>query len=440
MFRVGSRLSGMVAAKMSKTSEAALKDGALKSPSIRNSPAKPLLSLTLATHNRARYLERYLTHHITAFESAGLDYELIVSDNCSTDETPQILERYAQRHKRMRVTRQGSNIGAYNNIKYVLNEARGEIVLSIADDDVMVPHQLLNYVRRMDENRNLVMIQAPWFLVDETQDGAITGKFYDFDGERTFVRHDYAQCLEFIINHHVFPECWLLRTSAVQSVIGERHSFAYIFFNMLTRALGLGDVLFSPDPHIAATAIAKGDNAHVGNGELMEGWDMYRGGLEMLASYARQYQPGSMNDPGLLAHAIQSFTLQRMLVAARFHALAGKWSNTYHLQRRIHAYGGDCGLHVDHLNISRLAAMETAISECVNLGAEEIVVDDRVGQELLDFLKLPVGARVVRRADAAGDGRRTAFAMIGEATGITLGPKDFAFDLRAAMHRFPALP
>ncbi len=425
----------MVAAQMSKISQ-----GALKSPSIRSAPAKPLLSLTLATYNRARYLERYLTHHITAFESAGLDYELIVSDNCSTDETPQILERHAQRHRRMRVTRQDSNIGAYNNIGFVLNEARGEIVVNIADDDVMVSHQLLNYVRRMDENRNLVMVQSPWFLVDETQGDAITGKFYDFDGERTFGRYDYAQCLEFIINHHVFPECWLLRTSAVQSVIGERHSFAYTFFNMLTRALGLGDVLFAPDPHIAATAIAKGDNAHVGNGELMEGWDMYRGGLEMLASHARQYQPGSMNNPALLAHAIQSFTLQRMSVAARFHALAGKWSNTYHLQRRIHAYGGECKLHIDHDNISRLASLETAISECLNLGAEEIVMDERVSQDLIDFLKLPAGTRVVRRADAAGDGRRTAFATVGEADGIQLGPKDFSYDLLAAMHRFPALP
>ena len=59
------------------------------------SPTTPLLSLCLATYNRARYLDRYLTHHLGALDAAGIDYELVVSDNCSTDETPEILARYA---------------------------------------------------------------------------------------------------------------------------------------------------------------------------------------------------------------------------------------------------------------------------------------------------------------------------------------------------------
>jgi glycosyltransferase involved in cell wall biosynthesis len=59
------------------------------------SPTTPLLSLCLATYNRARYLDRYLTHHLTSLDAAGVDYELVVSDNCSTDETPDILARTA---------------------------------------------------------------------------------------------------------------------------------------------------------------------------------------------------------------------------------------------------------------------------------------------------------------------------------------------------------
>ena len=58
-------------------------------------PDSPTLSLCLATYNRARYLDRYLTHHLGALDASGLDYELVVSDNCSTDETPEILARYA---------------------------------------------------------------------------------------------------------------------------------------------------------------------------------------------------------------------------------------------------------------------------------------------------------------------------------------------------------
>jgi hypothetical protein len=304
---------------------------------------------------------------------------------------------------------------------------------------MMVPHQLLAYVRRMQENRGLVMVQAPWFLVDETQDGAITGKFYDFPQEQLFARDSYAQCLQFMINHHVFPECWLLRTDAVPHVVGLPHKFAYNYFNMLTRSLGLGDVLFSPDPHIAATAIAKGDNHHVGNHEVMEAWDNYRGGLELLASHARQFQPRSIGDVGMLATAIQSFTIQRMAVAARFQAAAANWSNCWHIQRRIHAYGGDAPVHLGHADVAKLAAVETALAECARLGAARIVMDNRVSRELLGLVKPPEGVPVLRREDAADSDMPTAWCTIGPDADLALKPGDRACDLLAVMHRFPPL-
>jgi hypothetical protein len=411
----------------------------LARPAVRTEAARPLLSLTLATYNRERYLEGYLTHHITAFEAAGIDYELVVSDNCSTDGTAAILARFAARHKAMRVVRQRENIGAHNNILFSFHEARGEIVVNIADDDMMVPHQLLAYVRRMQENPSLVMVQAPWFLVDETQGGAITGKFYDFPADQTFARGSYAQCLQFMINHHVFPECWLLRTRAVPQVIGLPHKFAYNYINKLTRALGLGDVLFSPDPHIAATAVAKGDNQHVGNHEVMEAWDNYRGALELLASHARQFQPGAIGDVGMLATAIQSFTIQRMAVAARFQAAAGNWSNCWHIQRRIHAYGGDAPVHLKHEDVAKLAAVETALAECARLGAARIIVDDRVSRELLAAVKRPDGVPVTHRAEAAETAGPTVWCVIGSAGDLPVQPGDRTYDLLAVMHRFPAL-
>ncbi|MET0295404.1 MAG: glycosyltransferase family 2 protein, partial [Phenylobacterium sp.] len=195
--------------------------------------ARPLLSLCLATYNRARYLDRYLTHHLTALETAGLDYELVVSDNCSTDETPQILEAFAARHPRLRVSRQPRNVGAYPNILTTLHQARGEVVVSISDDDLAVPHQLIAFAQRMAAEPDLMMIQAPWVLVDETRDGAIIGKFYDFEGEHRFGRGDYGGALAFVLEHHAFPECWLMRRSALPAIAGAVPRFTYSYFCML---------------------------------------------------------------------------------------------------------------------------------------------------------------------------------------------------------------
>jgi hypothetical protein len=401
--------------------------------------APPLLSLCLATYNRARYLDRYLTHHLDALDTAGIDYELVVSDNCSTDETPEILARYAAAHPRMRVARQPRNVGAYPNILATLHRARGEVVVSIADDDLAVPDTLLAYVRRMVDDPALAMIQAPWFLTDETRDGAVIGKFYDIPGENRFGQAQYGACLAFLIQHHVFPECWVIRRSALPSVVGPTPRFAYSFFWMLANALGKGDVLFCPEPHIAATAVSQG-GGQVGNSEAMESWDLYRGGLEMLTSFARQANPAGLADPATIAVAVQGFVNQRMAVAARLQAHAGAWSNAYQLLRRLHAYGETPAIDFEANDVAVLAAIETALLECAQLGAEVVVVGDGVPDNVLERMKPAEGVRLVR-ADGVepGDGRR-AYCSVGPAADPSMRPGDFGFDIVPAMDRFPRFP
>jgi hypothetical protein len=404
------------------------------------SPTTPLLSLCLATYNRARYLGRYLTHHLSALDAAGIDYELVVSDNCSTDETPDILARYAAQNPRMRVTRQLRNLGAYPNILTTLHQARGEVIVSIADDDMMLPEQLLSYVQRMIDDPALVMIQAPWLLMDETQDNAVIGKFYDFEGEWRFESGQYGNCLAFVIQNHVFPECWLMRRSAMPSIAGPTPQFAFSFFCMLAHALGKGDVLFCPEPHIAVTAVAKGSNVHVGNSEAMESWDTYRGGLELLASYARQFNPGALPDASAVGGAILAFVSERMVVAARLQAQAKNWSNAYQILRRLHAYELTPQIGIAHDDVARLAAVETALVECGQLGASEIVVGDSVPEHVLDRMNPIEGVRFIRAEAMGSDDVKRAYCGVGAEPDASMREQDFACDIVQVMDRFPIFP
>ena len=407
------------------------------SPAHSSAAAGPLLSLCLATYNRARYLDRYLTHHLGALEAAGIDYELVVSDNCSTDETPEILARYAARYPRMHVARQPRNTGAHPNILATLHRARGEVVVSIADDDLAVPEQLLAYVRRMVEDPALVMIQAPWFLTDETKDDAVIGQFYHLAGESRFERGQYGAGFVFLIEHHVFPECWLMRRSALPSIAGPIPRFTYSYFAMLAHALGKGDVLFCPEPHITATAVAKGSGARVGNSEAMEAWDVYRGGLELLASYARQANPGTFAGGTVIGAAIQPFVCERMAVAARLQAHAGNWSNAYQILRRLHAYEVRPSIGHDPNDVAVLAAIETVLLECSQLGASEIVVGETVPDHVLSRINPIEGVRFIR-AGAVGPGDvRRAYCAVGAAPEASMRAQDFAFDIAPAMDRFP---
>lgn len=386
----------------------------LAKPMIRVQPRRPLLTLCLATYNRARYLERYFTHHLTAFDVAGLDYEVIVSDNCSTDDTPDIIAAWTKRNPRIRAVRQASNLGGHGNYFYTIREARGEFVVQVADDDLLVPHQALAYVQRLQAEPDLAMIQAPWFMVDEVTDSVI-GKFYELDGEHRFARGDFAQCLAFMIEHHVFPETYLIRKSAVERSICIPHPFAYNFFTNITRALCQGDVLFAPDPHVMITAISRGDNEHVGNRETMECWDRYRGGLEFLTSFAREFQPGLNLDRDALAIALQGFTEKRMAVALRLQMSAKHWANAYHLDRRLLCYGTNVLPPEARTTMTRLAALDTAVQEARLLGVRDLVIDDRVNDATIAELSIDPDLQISRASTVdPNDARRRGVLWIGD--------------------------
>ena len=397
----------------------------------------PTLSLCLATYNRAHYLERYLTHHVSALEAAGVDYELVISDNCSTDETPAILARHADANPRLRVARQATNVGMYPNVLSTLYRARGEIVVSIADDDLAVFPQLLIYVQRMLDDPSLVMVQSPWLLRDEQNGDAIMGKFYDLEVERRLRVGDYANCLEFVIQNQVFPECSIVRRAIIPSIIAPPQRFVFSFLAMLAHALGKGDVLFCPEPHILATAISKDAEVHVGDREAMESWDTYRGGLELLASYARQFNPGGLPDTAAVGRAIQRFVWKRMAVAARLQARARHWSNAYQILRRLHAYDLTADFGVDYNRIARLAAIETALLECRQRGAEIVVLGADVTDDLAASIKVVEGLEVFR-AEVVGSGNsRRAYCSDSPPPDGLLRDGDFHCDLAAVIERFP---
>lgn len=70
------------------------------------------------------------------------DFELIIADNASTDDTPQICRAYAERDSRITYHAHSVNESAVFNFEWVRNEARGEFFVWTAHDDVWKPQFL----------------------------------------------------------------------------------------------------------------------------------------------------------------------------------------------------------------------------------------------------------------------------------------------------------
>ena len=92
----------------------------------------PLFTVAIPTYNRADYLPDTLA---CLFRQTHEDFEVIISDNGSTDNTPEVVQRFQD--KRIRYVRQTSNIGPAANWLFCAEQARTEWIVFNQDDDLL---------------------------------------------------------------------------------------------------------------------------------------------------------------------------------------------------------------------------------------------------------------------------------------------------------------
>ncbi len=85
------------------------------------------------------------------------DFELIVSDNASTDATPEILKEYALKDLRIRVVRRDETVVAYENFNGLVSEASAPLFVWAACDDLWDPSFLSQLVGALDERSDVVL-------------------------------------------------------------------------------------------------------------------------------------------------------------------------------------------------------------------------------------------------------------------------------------------
>jgi glycosyltransferase involved in cell wall biosynthesis len=130
----------------------------------------PRLTIAIPTLNRAGLLGRAIE---SALAQTSKDVEIIVSDNASTDETPEVLRRYADR---IRVFRQAKTIPASQNGAFLIGEARGELFVGLSDDDYLEPEFAAKVLALYDRHPELSFVYTGCAVhYDDIQVPALVG-------------------------------------------------------------------------------------------------------------------------------------------------------------------------------------------------------------------------------------------------------------------------
>lgn len=134
--------------------------------------AAPSLTIGLPVYNGEKYLRQALD---ALLAQTYRDFELIISDNASTDETAGICREYSARDARIRYIRQPVNLGAAPNHMVLVPEASGRYFKWASHDDLYAPELIRRCVEVLESRPEVVLAHAWDAIIDE--DGRVVKEY-----------------------------------------------------------------------------------------------------------------------------------------------------------------------------------------------------------------------------------------------------------------------
>jgi glycosyltransferase involved in cell wall biosynthesis len=141
------------------------------------------------------------------------DFQLVISDDCSSDGSAEICRQYAAMDPRITYIRQPKNLGISRNMEFLLAQATTTYFMWAGDDDVYDPRFIEKHVEGLDKNPNAVSAFGSVALIDE-QGSTLTGNLaMDYSEPNRFKR-----LKNFIKNSTDYFGYGMFRREAIQGV------------------------------------------------------------------------------------------------------------------------------------------------------------------------------------------------------------------------------
>jgi glycosyltransferase involved in cell wall biosynthesis len=231
----------------------------------------PRISVLLPTYNYARYLPEAIE---SVLAQDWTDFELIISDDRSTDGSAAVVARYATQDPRIRFTHQPKNLGMVPNWNWCLAQARGEYIKFLFGDDSLGSPQALRQLHALLEShpRASLAASARSILRD---DSSIAGIWDEFQhGGRHPGAQVMARCLTETRNLIGEPSVTLFRRNQAGRGFDVRYR-QLVDLEFWFHLLEQGDFVYTPEPlccfrHHALQQSEKHAVAEIGKWELFQ--------------------------------------------------------------------------------------------------------------------------------------------------------------------------
>ena len=212
--------------------------------------------------------EEFLEECLNSILAQSLDdFELVISDNASTDRSAEICGDYAAKDPRVRLFVQEENVGAANNFNFVFYDSTGDYFKWCACDDLLEPNFLKKTYAGLEQDPNAVLCHSHTRIFGEGDVEEVFVPEFDMSGKSPSERL-WDMVLHGQRCYEVFG---LLRRSALDrtKLIGNHRGGDNV---LLFRLALLGSFAIVPEPLFLLRRHAKQSTALVSNSQAYQQW------------------------------------------------------------------------------------------------------------------------------------------------------------------------
>ncbi len=252
----------------------------------------PKLSICIPTRDRAERLATCLSR-LSDFQFK--DFEVVISDNASSDDTAAVVERFRGQLPNVYYFRQETALNRFQSQLPAFNLASGEYLAYLADDDFLIEEGLLKALDLLESNPDVSVVIGAWLEVRD-EDGSIQAVKQN---ESAHGRRSLDNLHEIIHNIDAVEMPIMRREAYRKAVMPFQYQLSFDFFGM-TNLMKMGDVVFIEDP---IYGVVQHDGQ--GSNQLFED--------EHLSSYLADYELTAITLPNLSPRQRQLFIAQRIV-------------------------------------------------------------------------------------------------------------------------------
>lgn len=125
---------------------------------------KPKVSVMMSVYNAQKYIKEAIN---SILSQTFNDFEFIIIDDSSTDNSLEIARQYAKKDRRIRLIRNKTNLGLTRSLNKAIKLARGNYIARQDADDFSEKNRLESQFNFLEENKDIFLCSSGFFIVDE---------------------------------------------------------------------------------------------------------------------------------------------------------------------------------------------------------------------------------------------------------------------------------